>query len=163
MKPFRFFPMLILFFFTIHPHETAAQPRTHSFDSLAILQAIQKRPVFIFIFTDWCRYCQGMEQTTLKNKQVVETLNREYYFLKLNAESRNVIPFNGKHYHFKPTGPNTGEHELMTYLFKNKAVGYPAMVFLHPDSSQHQVVDQFLSPKALQTLLKTYHPIQNNK
>lgn len=47
-----------------------------------------KKPVIIFLHTDWCKYCRVMEETTFKNKEVIEKLNSDYYFVSFDAESR---------------------------------------------------------------------------
>lgn len=89
------------------------------------------KPIVIFIYTDWCKICHAMEKTTLQNKEVVQLLNDKFYFIKLNGEETKNITFLGKTFIFKPTGVNTGVHELATQLasVKNK-ITYPTTTIL---------------------------------
>ena len=60
------------------------------------LYKIQKRPIFIDVFTDWCGWCKRMDATTFKDPNIAGYLNANFYSVKLNAETRDTITFNGK-------------------------------------------------------------------
>ena len=53
-----------------------------------------------------------MENTTFKNQKVVNSINQNFYFIRFTAEEKQDINFTGKTFHSKPTGTNTGIHEL---------------------------------------------------
>jgi hypothetical protein len=56
-----------------------------------------------------------MENSTLK-KPVIKELNENFYFISFDAETKQDITFNNHTFRFKPTGTNTGIHELATAL-----------------------------------------------
>lgn len=62
------------------------------------LYKIEKRPVFIDVYTDWCGWCKRMDASTFKDKSVAAYLNANFYAVKLNAETKDTITFNGKTY-----------------------------------------------------------------
>ncbi|MEE9406786.1 MAG: thioredoxin fold domain-containing protein [Polaribacter sp.] len=106
--------------------------KVFTFSEVEELHQKKPKPVIVFIYTNWCKYCHGMEKTTFKNKKVIQLLNENFYFIKLNGEEKNDITFLGKIFVYKPTGTNTGIHELANELASKKGrISYPTTVFLN--------------------------------
>jgi thioredoxin-related protein len=123
---------ILLLFFLLTLQQGYAQLKTYQFEQLDSLQKKETRPVAIFIHTDWCRYCAAMQNTTLQNKEVISNLNARFYFIKLNAEEKRNITMLGSTFKYKPTGNNTGIHELAEQLARvNEKVSYPTLCFLN--------------------------------
>src|SRR5687767_8787784 len=80
-----------------------AQLNVVQFGALDSLQRIHKKPVVVFIHTDWCKYCGAMKNATLKKKDVIQLLNEKFYFVSFNAEQKEDIEFSGKKFIYKPT------------------------------------------------------------
>lgn len=105
-----------------------AQLQAVSFAQLDSLQTVEQRPVVTFIHTDWCKYCLQMRHTTLNNDSVISVLNTLFYFIDLNAESKKDISYGGHEFTFKPTGSDTGVHELAEQLgMINGKLDYPTV------------------------------------
>src|SRR5688572_6602082 len=103
-----------------------------SFDDLARLQQQEQRLVLVFIHTSWCRYCGAMNNSLQQNRQIRDLLSREFYLVLLNGEEKNKIRYAGRVFHFKPTGANTGTHELAAELGTvNGQISYPFICFLN--------------------------------
>lgn len=137
--------------------QLTASPRLtiHTFGEIDSLQKIEKRNVLVFIHTDWCRYCQSMEHTTLKDRKIITLLNEKFWFADLNAEERQDIVFNGHAFKYKPTGSNTGVHELAEQLGTiNGQVSYPTVCMLNPDYKITFQYNQYLSAKDLLKVLQ---------
>jgi len=113
-----------------------------SFEEVGRLQQSEKRLVLVFIKTSWCGYCKAMEQSVFKQPEVIKRLNKNFYTVFFDAESRQKISFAGHTFSYKPTGENTGTHELAAALGAvNGQVSYPALCILNADNEiifQHQ-------------------------
>lgn len=104
--------------------------RWTSFEHLTDSLRKQRRPVLVFIHTDWCTYCKMMELRTFADQQVVSKLHEKFYCVRLNAEDAQPITFLQRTYKFKPTGVKTGVHELAQVLgTENGKLSYPTTVF----------------------------------
>ena len=109
-------------------NECLAQLKTVSLTELDSLQTLEQRPVVTFIHTDWCKYCLQMKSKTLNNDSVISVLNKSFYFVDLDAESKKVMSYGGHAFKFKPTGSDTGVHELAEQLgMINGKLDYPTV------------------------------------
>lgn len=108
---------------------------------LTFEQAVQKsktekRPIFIDVYTDWCGWCKVMDRETFSEPVVAKMLNEKFYAVKLDAEQKEDIVFNGNTYKFIPSGAK-GYHQLAAALLNNQ-LSYPTVVFLADDFSMIQ-------------------------
>ncbi len=140
--------MAVLFHATV-----AAQLQTYSFEEAETIASNKKRPYFIFLKTDWCRYCAIMERTTFDDPKVIDTLNANYYFIRFDAASRDAVHFNGINFNFKPTGTGTGLHEIVPWLLQDTPVAFPSIVILNPDYTARLIITEFLSAAQLLQLI----------
>jgi thioredoxin-related protein len=127
---------LFLFIFfeslTIFSQSEKVSLKVYSFSEVEKLQLQNPKPIVVFIYTDWCKICHGMKKTTFNNNEVITLLNDTFYFVKLNGEEKNDIPFLGKTFVYKPTGANTGIHELANELAAKKGrIAYPTTTILN--------------------------------
>jgi thioredoxin-related protein len=147
-----------LFLFILFFEITSAgfcQLKSHSFEAMDSLQQIQKRKIIVFIHTDWCQFCQRMKATTLKNQEIIEKLNSDFYFIDLNAEERRDITFNSKLFRYKPSGNNVGVHELALQLGTiNNQIVYPVLCVLNQKNEIIFQYNGYLSPKDFKILLQ---------
>jgi thioredoxin-related protein len=131
-----------------------AQIKTVRFEQIDSLQKIEKRNVIVFIHTDWCKYCQTMQNTTFKNDSIIHKLNNQFYFIDFHAEQKRDIVFNGHTFKYKPTGTNTGIHELAEQLATvDNQVTYPTLCFLNSNKEIIFQYNQFINSTDLSTLL----------
>lgn len=91
----------------------------------------EKRKIFIDVYTDWCGYCKVMDKNTFTDEKVAGLLNQHFYPVKLNAEQKADIVFNGNTYKYIASGRG-GYHELAAALLNNQ-LSYPNFVFLNDD------------------------------
>lgn len=137
-------------------HTASAQPEMMRFQQLDSLQASVPKPVVVFIYTNWCKHCAAMKQTTFKNKEVKQLLNESFYFVMLNAEEQSDITWSGYTFQFKTTGNNTGIHELAAQLGSvNGESSYPVLTFLNPRFEITYQFKGYLSAAALKKILVT--------
>ena len=149
-----FFIVLILFWAI---PSGFAQLKTHSFEEAEKLSKENPKPIVVFIHTSWCKYCKMMENSTFKNRDVIKLLNDTFYFISLDAESKNDITVNNHTFKFKLTGQNTGIHELAVELATiNNEVVYPTITILDTDYSILLQTHSFKDPKTILILLKEH-------
>lgn len=132
-----------------------SQLKHYSFEQIDSLQQSEQRNVAVFIHTDWCSYCQAMKNITFEDQKIIEYLNKNYWFVYLNAEEKKNIRFNNHTFRYRPTGNNVGIHELAEELgtIGNK-IAYPVLCILSPDYEIIFQYDQYLAPKYLQQILR---------
>ena len=46
----------------------------------------QNKPLLMFVYTDYCPWCEKMKKTTLSHKKTIEFINKNYIFLTINKE-----------------------------------------------------------------------------
>ena len=96
-----------------------------------------------------------MENSTFKNQDLIMLLNENFYFISFDAESKDKITFNNHAFKFKPTGQNTGIHELATELATiDTEVVYPTITVLDTDFSILFQKHSYLDSKTLISILE---------
>ncbi|MDX2302353.1 MAG: thioredoxin family protein [Microscillaceae bacterium] len=91
-----------------------------------------KKPLLIFIHTDWCKYCRMQENSTFTDAELIRVLNQDFYCLQLDAETTDEIIFLGKKYTFQTSGAGTGHHSLAQTLGKEQGkLSFPTTVLLN--------------------------------
>lgn len=132
-----------------------AQLKTYTFQETEQLMIDSPKPIVIFIHTSWCKYCSLMENSTFKNPSVINELNENFYFISFDAESKKEITFNNHTFQFKPTGTNTGIHELATALATiDKQVVYPTLTVLDTNNTILFQQHSYITAKALLRILE---------
>lgn len=125
-----------------------------TFDQLDSLQMMEKRPVVVFLYTSWCKYCGAMKNTTLKNHEVIQVLSKKYHFISFDIEEKKEIHFHGHTFRYKPTGANTGINELSEQLATvNGNIAFPAICILNADYEIIHQQEGFVSSKQLLYIL----------
>ncbi len=87
-----------------------------------------------------------MENSTFKDKEIIKQLNKNFYFIPFDAESKNEINFNNHTFKFKPNGTNSGVHELAASLSNQT---YPTIAILYPDYTISVQIESFVNAKQL--------------
>ena len=137
--------LLLVLFFNFYVQSYSQQLQTYSFEQLQQLVEKNPRPILLYFYTDWCQYCKMLQQTTFKNKKVIEKLNKNYYVVFFNAETKTTITYNQKQYKFVPTGIKTGSHELVNFYFGKRQEIYPTIIFLNTNFNEIIFLQSYIS------------------
>lgn len=130
------------------------QLQTRTFEELESLQLLEKRPVVVFIYTDWCSYCLAMESTTLNDPEIIEKLNSSFYFIAFNAENETEVRFRGTTFRFQSSGNGVGVHELaLAFAPENTALTYPNLCVLNPTFEIIFQYGEFLNKQEMNLIL----------
>ena len=146
--------------------------KVYSFKEVEKLHQQNQKPIVIFIYTDWCKYCFAMKRNTFENKEVTKILNDKFYFVKLNAEEKNDITFLNHTFKYKPTGNNTGSHQLAEELASiNNQISYPTTTILNSKFEIELQKSGYINSKKMKSIinkqlknsLSNKHNLSNNK
>ncbi|NDV16142.1 DUF255 domain-containing protein [Muricauda sp. TY007] len=88
----------------------------------------QPKKIFVDVYTDWCGWCKKMDKNTFQHPEVAKYMQDNFYMVKMDAEGKDPIVYQGKTFKFVPSG-RRGYHELAAALLQGK-MSYPTVVFL---------------------------------
>ncbi|MEM9000192.1 MAG: DUF255 domain-containing protein [Bacteroidota bacterium] len=86
------------------------------------------KKVFVDVYTDWCGWCKKMDKDTFQSPEVAAYMQENFYMVKLDAEGKEPIEYQGKTFNFVPSG-RRGYHEFAATLLQGR-MSYPTVVFL---------------------------------
>ncbi|RCS27777.1 DUF255 domain-containing protein [Polaribacter sp. WD7] len=140
------------------PTSNAQEPKINwlTFEQLEDSLRVQKKKVFISFNADWCVFCKKMKKTSFKNKTIISILNKEYYAVEMNAESKDTIVFDGVSYINENLGKSrrpTHQIPLLLASRNNKPFSLPVHIFLDKNFKITQRYFEYLSPKKLIEIL----------
>jgi thioredoxin-related protein len=154
MKGFKMSKCKNIFFLVVLLSFTSSAQDIISFEKLDSLQQIKEKPVIIFFYTSWCRYCHVMKNSTFKHNEVKNILNEKFYFVAFDIEEKKDIKFRGTTYKFKPNGINTGVHQLAEKLGTTEGeLRYPLISILNTDYEIIYQKEGFISSSEFIVLL----------
>lgn len=113
------------------------------------------KKIFVDVYTDWCGWCKRMDATTFTDAKVIESINKNYYAVKFNAEQRADINFNGKVYKFIESNGGRGYHELAGFLMQNR-MSYPTSVYLDEKLNLLSPVPGYQDAATMQMILNYF-------
>lgn len=87
------------------------------------------KKIFVDVYTDWCGWCKKMDKDTFNNPEVAAYMTEHFYMVKMDAEGKEPIDYNGRTFKFVPQG-RRGYHELAAALLQGK-MSYPTVIFLN--------------------------------
>lgn len=128
-----------------------------NFEQLEVKLREEPKPVLIYFNADWCAFCKKMDRHAFKDQNVIQLLTKGFYVVKMNAETKDTIVFEGATFindevetHRNPT------HQLAKLLAsrKNEAFSLPSLILLNKD---FEVIDRkfsYLTSNKMLELLK---------
>ena len=100
----------------------------------------EKKYMIVDFYTDWCMYCKKMDAETYSDKKVSDYINEKFVPIKVNAESKNSIQFDGK---------TITERELAMGFNVNS---YPTIFFMSGEKDAVGTAPGFVDAKQFYTL-----------
>jgi len=160
MKLLKSFLIIILFSFfssTVNSQATNTDAvKWYSMEDALKMQQKEPRKIFVDIYTDWCGWCKKMDASTFTNPVIIKYLNEKYYAVKLNAEQKDPIVFQGKTYVNQNPTANRNAHDLAVAILQGK-MGYPSIAFIDEKSSVITAVSGYQQPAGLEPMLSFFY------
>jgi len=119
-----------------------------SFEEAMAKMEAEKRKIFIDVYTDWCGWCKKMDASTFIDPTVVEYMNQKYYAVKLDAEMKDTLMFNGMAFINPSPGGKRSTHTFAASLLDSK-MSYPSFVILDENFTRVHVLAGYKKPEAL--------------
>ena len=123
-----------------------------SIDELNLKLKTESKPVLIDLFTNWCYWCKVMDKKTYNNPKVISYINKHFYALKLNAETKEAIVWNNKDYQYNS---QSKLNDFTMYVTQGD-VGFPTTVIFPEVEKQPASVPGFMEPKDIESILKYF-------
>jgi thioredoxin-related protein len=136
------------------PDPTEGAVKWLTFEEAQAKLKTEKRPVMIDVYADWCGPCKAMDKYTFNDPEVAKLLNEKFYAVKLNAEQKEDIVYDGHTFKFVPSG-RTGYHELAAALLNNK-LSYPTVVFLNEEFRIIQPLPGYRKPPEFHMIVQFF-------
>ena len=54
------------------------------------------KKTLVFFHADWCAYCKKIDRVVFTKPEVIAKVNRDFYAVRMNAETTDAITFDGK-------------------------------------------------------------------
>ena len=133
------------------PTSEVAEIKWMTWKEVQEAQKKEPRKVFVDAYTDWCGWCKRMDATTFTNPEIVKYVNKNFYAIKFNAETQEVIHFNGKDYKYVSQGMR-GYNELAAEIL-NGQMSYPTSIYFDEQMNQIFPVPGYQDPKMFESVL----------
>jgi len=114
----------------------------------------EAKPILIDVYTDWCKWCKVMDQNTFQDPEIIKYINENFYAVKLNAEEKKSLNFNGQEYKYVQ-GSRRGMNTITVELLGNRP-SYPSLILLDENLGRKIVLKGFQKKEALLPVLSKY-------
>ena len=124
-----------------------------SLDEALAAQKKKPKPIFMDVYTDWCGPCKMLDKNTFQTKEVSEYISKNYYAVKLDAESKENITLFGRTFSnpgFVNGKKRNSMHEFTNFMNVNAV---PTTVFLDEQSMPITILQGALTAKELEPYL----------
>lgn len=112
----------------------------------------QPKKVFIDVYTDWCGWCKKMDKSTFTDPAVAAYINKHYYAVKFNAESKAPVTLNGHTYKYNP---EYKAHELAVALLQGQ-MSFPSTVYLNEKMEMLSPVPGYMNAATISKILSFF-------
>lgn len=136
------FGLLVLLMFSI---VWSGYSQTNRIKWLTLEDAYEKtqkvpKKILIDVYTDWCGWCKVMDKKTFSDAKVADYVNKNYYAVKLNAETREDIKIGQNVFKFNASQRS---HDAAIALLKGQ-MSYPSIVYLDEQFQMIQPVPGYM-------------------
>ena len=129
----------------------AQKVKWYSFEEAVELNKTKPKKILIDVYTDWCGWCKKMDQNTFSHPVIAEYINKNFYAVKFDAESKEAIKFKEITYTNKGTGTRS-THELAVALL-NGRMSYPSIAYMDENNQLITAIPGYYDAQKIEPLL----------
>jgi thioredoxin-related protein len=141
----------LLSFTTAFSQDSAEKVKWYTMEEAEKLYREEPKKWLIDVYTDWCSWCKVMDQKTFSHPVIAQFINENFYAVKLNAESKESITFNGTTFGYQEQG-GTAYQELAIGLLQGK-MSFPSIAYLNEKLQLLGAVPGYKTPEEMEPLL----------
>ncbi|MDX1911255.1 MAG: DUF255 domain-containing protein [Saprospiraceae bacterium] len=103
----------------------------YTWEEATALNQTKPKKILVDVYTNWCGWCKKMDKGAFSDPKVMEYVTKNFYPVKLNAEQREEIKFNGETFGFVANDNGRGGVHTLAYALLDGRMGYPSLVYLN--------------------------------
>lgn len=122
-----------------------------SFEQALELNKIEKKKLFVNIYTERCAWCTKMDKTTLSDPAIANYINENFHPVKIDAANTKEVVINDKTYKYVRSSRG-GYHELVA-LLTNGRLSSPTFVFIDENLNVIQPIAGYKASKEFEVIM----------
>jgi thioredoxin-related protein len=126
----------------------------HSIEEALQLASKEPRVLVIDVYTDWCGWCKRMDATTFSDPEVIATMNKHFYPVKMNAEGKEDVVIGDRTFKFVDNG-RKGYHEIAAIVTQGR-LSYPTISYVEADGKVLEPVPGYKTADQFRVYLAYY-------
>ncbi|HJW28007.1 MAG TPA: DUF255 domain-containing protein, partial [Saprospiraceae bacterium] len=149
---------IVSFFFllvgTSLTNQVRGQVNWMSWDEAQARNTKAPRKFIVDVYTQWCGWCKKMDKATWEEPEIASYINKNYYPIKFDAETKDDINFNNRVFKYVRSGPS-GYNELAAEITFGR-LSYPTIVFLDEKLNVIQPIPGYKDPDSMDKIMKYF-------
>lgn len=150
----RIFFTLTLFICLACSAQSHAQINWLTWEEAQAKNKVEPRKFIVDVYTQWCGWCKKMDKATFQQQEISSYINKNYYAIKFDAETKTDIQFKDKPFKYVRQG-SSGYHQLAAEITFGK-LSYPTIVFLDEHLNVIQPIPGYKDAHSLDKIMKYF-------